>query len=160
MFHFFTFLLVFTSLILFYVILLTFWHQSFTLIQINHQPEATIFQFIILAFLYISTCFGRFPAHHQELCDCSGSLWFYRWSVVIAVLCSWSGRPARPRTQHDCHHDTKVKPGAAMASNSSFRRILHNSFSISGPYIFRKIFLSNTANGHSSSMVGFDDSEP
>jgi hypothetical protein len=22
-------------------------------------------------------------------------------------------RPARPRTQHDCHHDTKVKPEAA-----------------------------------------------
>jgi hypothetical protein len=33
-----------------------------------------------------------------------------------------------------------------MASNSSFRRILHNSFSFTGPYIFRKIFLSNTAN--------------
>jgi len=23
--------------------------------------------------------------------------------------------PARPRTQHDCHHDTKVKPEAATA---------------------------------------------
>ena len=30
-----------------------------------------------------------------------------------------------------------------MASNSSFRRTLHNSFSFTGPYIFRKIFLSN-----------------
>ena len=38
-----------------------------------------------------------------------------------------------------------------MASNSSFRRILHNSFSFAGPYIFRKIFLSNTANALSSS---------
>ena len=28
---------------------------------------------------------------------------------------SWSGRPARPRAQHDCHHDTKVKPEAATA---------------------------------------------
>jgi hypothetical protein len=36
-------------------------------------------------------------------------------SVVTVVLCSWSGRPARPRTQHDCHHDTKVKPEAATA---------------------------------------------
>jgi len=43
-------------------------------IQINHQPDATIFQFI-----------------------------------------QWSGRPARPRTQHDYHHDTKVKPEAATA---------------------------------------------
>jgi hypothetical protein len=43
----------------------------------NHQPDATIFQFIILTFIYSSTCFGRFPAHHQELNDCSNSLWFY-----------------------------------------------------------------------------------
>jgi LPS O-antigen subunit length determinant protein (WzzB/FepE family) len=46
-------------------------------IQINHQSDATIFQFTILTFIYSSTCFGRFPAHHQELDDCSGSLWFY-----------------------------------------------------------------------------------
>jgi hypothetical protein len=26
-----------------------------------------------------------------------------------------AGRPARTRTQHDCHHDTKVKPEAATA---------------------------------------------
>jgi len=71
------------------------------LIQINHQPDATIFQFIILKFVYSSTCFGRFPTHHQELNDCSGSLWF--------------GRPARPRTQYNCHHDTKAKPEAATA---------------------------------------------
>ena len=59
------------------------------IIQINHQPDATIFQFIILTFIYSWTCFGRFPAHHQELNDCL---------------------PARPQTQHDYHHDTKVKP--------------------------------------------------
>jgi hypothetical protein len=35
-----------------------------------------IFHFIIMAFVYSSTCFGRFPAHQQELNDCSGSLWF------------------------------------------------------------------------------------
>jgi len=34
---------------------------------------------------------------------------------VIVVLCSWSGRPARRRTQHDYHHDTNVKPEAAAA---------------------------------------------
>jgi hypothetical protein len=45
-------------------------------IQIDHQPDATIFQFIILTFVYSSTCFGRFPAHHQEHNDCSSSLWF------------------------------------------------------------------------------------
>ena len=46
------------------------------LIQINHQPDATVFQFIILTFVYSSTSFGRFFAHHQELNDCSGSPWF------------------------------------------------------------------------------------
>jgi len=51
-------------------------------------------------FVYSSTCFGRFPAHHEELNDCSGSLWFYLRIVV---------------TQQDCHHDTKVKPEAATA---------------------------------------------
>jgi hypothetical protein len=88
-------------------------------IKINHQPDAIIFQFIILTFGYSSTCFRRFPAQHQELNDCSGSLWFYLRIVVIVVLCSWSGRPAgrpaRPRTQHDCHHDTNVKPEAATS---------------------------------------------
>jgi len=30
--------------------------------------------------------YNRRPhAHHQEL-NCSSSLWFYRWSVVVAVL--------------------------------------------------------------------------
>jgi hypothetical protein len=88
-------------------------------IQINHHPDATVFQFIILTFVYSSTSFGRFPAHYQELNDCSSSFWFYLRIVVIAVLCSWSGRPtgrpARPRTQHNYHHDTKVKPEAATA---------------------------------------------
>jgi hypothetical protein len=64
------------------------------LIQIDHQPNATIFQFIILMLVYSSTCFGRLPVHHQELIDCSGSLWFYLRIVVKVVLCSWSGRPA------------------------------------------------------------------
>jgi hypothetical protein len=84
-------------------------------IQINHQSAATIFQFIILTFIYSSTCFGLFPAHHQELKDCSGSIWFYFRIVVTVVLCSWADRPVRPRTQHDYHHDTKVKPEAATA---------------------------------------------
>jgi len=44
------------------------------LFQINHQPDARVFQFIILTFIYSSTCFGRFTAHHQELNDCRGSL--------------------------------------------------------------------------------------
>ena len=38
----------------------------------------------------------------------------YSTTVHLAILCK-SGQPARPRTQHDYHHDTKVKPEAATA---------------------------------------------
>jgi hypothetical protein len=31
------------------------------------------------------------------------------------VVVGPAGRPARPRTQHDCHNDTKVKPEDATA---------------------------------------------
>jgi hypothetical protein len=50
-------------------------------------------QFIILTFIYNSTCFGRPHAHHQELSNWSSSLWFYLRSVVIAVV-----GPAGPTT--------------------------------------------------------------
>jgi hypothetical protein len=37
----------------------------------------------------------------------------------FSSLLSWrlftAQQPARPRTQHDCHHDKKVKPEAATA---------------------------------------------
>jgi len=70
-------------------------------IQINHQPDATVFQFIILTFVYSSTCFRPFPAHHQELNDCSGSLWFYLHIMVTVVLYLWSGWP-------DHEHSTTI----------------------------------------------------
>jgi hypothetical protein len=34
---------------------------------------------------------------------------------VVGPAGRLAGRPARPRTQHDYHHDTKVKPEAATA---------------------------------------------
>ena len=67
-------------------------------------------------FVYSSTCFGRYTAHHQELNDCSGSLWFlpsYRGDSRAVFVVGPVGRPARPGTQHGYHHDTKVKPEAA-----------------------------------------------
>jgi hypothetical protein len=94
-----------------WVLLFKFKSVHHRTIQINHQPDATIIQFIILTFIFSSTCFGRFPA--QELNDCGGSLWFFLRIVVTVVPCSWSGQPARQRTRHDCHHDTKIKPEAA-----------------------------------------------
>jgi hypothetical protein len=64
-------------------------------IQTNHPPDATVFQFIILTFVYSSTCFGRFPAYHLELNDCSNSLWFYLRGDSHAVFVV---RPAGPTT--------------------------------------------------------------
>jgi len=80
-------------------VLFTFYIKSVhhRTIQINHQPDAKIFQFTILTFVYISTCFGCFRAHHHELNDCSGSLWFYLRIVVIVVLMFTVG-PAGPTT--------------------------------------------------------------
>ena len=71
-------------------------------IQINHQLDATISPILYLTFMYSSTCFGRPHAHHQELSNCSSSLWFYHWSVVIAVLVARvraGSQPARPRAK-------------------------------------------------------------
>jgi len=48
-------------------------------IQINHQPDATIFQFIILTFIYSSTCFGRSAAHRQEPAVATFGLTFVSW---------------------------------------------------------------------------------
>jgi len=60
-------------------------------------------QFIILAFIYSLICFGRPHAHHQELNNCSSSLWFYRWSLVVTVLLVVVGPAGRP--DHDQQHD-------------------------------------------------------
>jgi hypothetical protein len=39
----------------------------------------------------------------------------YRGDSRAVFVVGPAGRPARPRTQHDYHHDTKVKPEAATA---------------------------------------------
>jgi hypothetical protein len=62
-----------------------------------------------MIFIYSSTCFRRPHAHHQELNNCSSSLWFYVRSVVIAVLLV----VVRPAVLY--HHAPKVKPEAATA---------------------------------------------
>jgi hypothetical protein len=48
----------------------------------------------------------------------SGAQWLEWQPLVLPSYCADSQAvfvvgPARPRTQHDCHHDTKVKPEAA-----------------------------------------------
>ena len=39
----------------------------------------------------------------------------YRGDSHAVFVVGPAGRPVRPQTQHDCHHDMKVKPGAATA---------------------------------------------
>jgi hypothetical protein len=51
-----------------------------------NQPGAAISQVYYLSFKYSSPCFGHPHARHQEVNNCSNSLWFYRWSVVVTVL--------------------------------------------------------------------------
>jgi len=58
-------------------------HHTFNWIT---QPDAVVSQVYYLTFIYSSTCFGHPHAHHQELNNCSSSLWFYCWSMLIAVL--------------------------------------------------------------------------
>ena len=94
---------------------LTFRHWSFTFNSNKSPTWCNNFSVYYPDVFYNSTCLGRFPAHHQELNDCSSSLWIYFLIVVADVLCSWSGRPAWPRTQHVCHDDKKVNPEAATA---------------------------------------------
>ena len=68
--------------------------------------------------MYSSTCSGRPHAHHQELNNCSSSLWFYRWSVVVAVLLVVVGPVVNwpdHDQQHCYHHAPTVKPEASTA---------------------------------------------
>jgi hypothetical protein len=80
-------------------------------IQINHQPDAAIFQFVILTFIYSLTGFGRFTAHHQKLKlnAWSGSLWFYLRIVVIVVL-SFVVGPVGPTTNNSTTAVKRPKP--------------------------------------------------
>jgi len=68
--------------------------------------------------MYSSTCFGHPHAHHQELNNCSNSLWFYLWSMVIAMLLVVGGPVYQPdhNQQHCYHHAPTVKPDAATAA--------------------------------------------
>jgi len=68
----------------------------------------TKFYFI---FIWSSTCFGLHTPHHQEPKTALAASGFAYVEGCWPCSC-WT---ARPRTQHDCHHDTKVKPEAATA---------------------------------------------
>jgi hypothetical protein len=63
-------------------------------IQINHQPDATVFSVYypdVCLQLNMFRAFSR-PSSGAQWLQCS--LWFYLRIMVTVVLCSWSGRPA------------------------------------------------------------------
>jgi len=63
--------------------------------------------------VYSSTCFGLPHAYHQELNNCSSGLWFYRWSVAIALLLVVVG--PTPTNYAATTNAPTVKPEAATA---------------------------------------------
>jgi hypothetical protein len=83
-------------------------------IQINHQPDANNFP------VYYPDVYLEFIMFWAFSRPSSGAQW-KQWQPP--VLPSYRGDShtvfvvgsAWPRKQHDCHHDTKVKPGAATA---------------------------------------------
>jgi hypothetical protein len=65
--------------------------------------------------------FFRMPKHFSSVCSQRSSTKY--WGDNLKCIFEQSATtqrvlvvgPARPRTQHDCHHDTKVNPEAATA---------------------------------------------
>jgi len=73
-------------------------------IQINQPARCNIFTSLLLD-VYVSLNMLREPPRSSSgACNCINSLWFYRWSVVVAVLSQRS----------------KVKPEAVNAVASSW----------------------------------------
>jgi len=97
---------------------LTFWHRSFTF---NSNKSLTWWTNFSVYYPDVCLQFNTFWAFSRPS---SGIQWL-QWQPLVlpsyrgdssAVFVVWpAGRPTRPRTQHDCHHDTKVKPEAATA---------------------------------------------
>jgi len=71
---------------LFHRLFLQIQKEDINTFQINQPTRCNNFSSLLLDVIYSSTCFGRPHARPQELNNCSSSLWFYRWSVVVTVL--------------------------------------------------------------------------
>ena len=61
--------------------------------------------------------FRKPPRPSSGAYKCTNSLWFYRWSVVLAVLLVVVGPAGRPDhdQQHYYYHAPTLKPEAATA---------------------------------------------
>jgi hypothetical protein len=92
---------------------LTFWHRNFTF---NSNKSPTWCKNFLVYYPDICLQLNMFRAFIRPS---SGAQWLqwqplvlpsYRSDSRAVFVVGMAGRPARPRTQHDCHHDTKVKP--------------------------------------------------
>jgi hypothetical protein len=93
---------------------LTFWHPSFTF---NSDKSKTWCNNFSVYYPDVCLQLNIFRAFSRPS---SGSQWL-QWQPLVLPSYRGDSRavfavgPARPRTQHDCHHGTKVKPEAATA---------------------------------------------
>jgi hypothetical protein len=101
-----------------FCVALTFWHQSFTF---NSNKSPTWCNSFSVYYPDVCLQLNTFRAFSRPS---SGAQWL-QWQLLVlpsyrgdghaVFVVGPAGRPARPRTQHDCHHDTKVNPEAATA---------------------------------------------
>jgi hypothetical protein len=98
------------------LISLTFWHWSFTF---NANKSPTWCNNFLVYYPDVCLQLNMFRAFSRLS---SGAQWQQWQPLVLPSYLGFSravfvvgpaGRPARPRTQHGCHHDTKVKKEAA-----------------------------------------------
>ena len=107
---------------------LTFWHRSFTF---NSNKSLTWWNSFLVYYLDVCLQLNMFRAFSRPS---SGAQWL-QWQPLVlpsyrddsrAVLAGW---PARPRTQHDYHHDTKVKPSGSHWAPDDGRENARNMLS-------------------------------
>jgi hypothetical protein len=99
------------------IAVLTFWHRSFT---INSNKSTWCKDFLLY---YPDVCLqlNMLRAFFRPSSEAQWLQWqplvlpSYRGDSRAVFVVGPACRLARPRTQHDCHHDTKVKPEAATA---------------------------------------------
>ena len=95
---------------------LTFWHRR---LIFNSNKSPTWCKIFSVYYPDVCSQLNMFQAFSRPL---SGAQWL-RWQPLVLpsyrgdssamFVVGPDGRLARPRTRHDCHHDTKVKPEAA-----------------------------------------------